>query len=118
MANREDWGLGLLVAGLALGMVLMFFAVQGEASSFYQNNVAPTQLEAMRPLGYLLDAGILLAFAMSVAGIACFSFGPVPERVPAPTKAAQREAGPREDRGGKDRHRPRPRQPPAPHGST
>ncbi len=118
MANREDWGLGLFVAGLALGMVLMFFAVLGETSSFYQNNVAPTQLEAMRPLGYLLDVGILLAFALSVAGIACFSFGPVPERVPAPAKPAQRGEWSREERGRKDRHRPKPRQPPAPHGST
>ncbi len=118
MANRDDWGLWLFFAGIGLGFVLMLFVVGGETSSFYLNHVAPTQYEVMRPLGYVLDAGILLAFAMTVAGIACFSFGPPPAEAAASANAPQERGGAMRLRDRHDRHRPKPRQPPAPHGST
>lgn len=118
MANRDDWGLRLFFTGIGLGLLLMLFVTGSEQSSFYVNNIAPPYTEVMRPLGYVLDAGIVLAFALTVAGIACFSFGPAPAEARAPAKAAQVRGQPagasRED----DRHRTKPRKPPAPHGST
>ena len=113
MADREDWGVRLLFGGMGLGFVLMLFAVTFQGTAFYQAWFAPTMLEAMKPLGYALDAGILLAFAMSVAGIACFSLTPSgtgmspSENAPGPSR---RESA--------HRARQRPRQPSSAHGST
>lgn len=117
MTRREDWGLRLSLAGLGLGLVLMLFAVLGQTSSFYQNAVAPTPTEAMRPLGYLLDGAILGAFALTLAGVACFSAPSAlevraHERTPRP--APQGRSGSRRD----ERHRPKPGRPAALHGST
>lgn len=118
MVNREDWGLWLFFVGIGLGFVLMLFVTGSEQSSFYVNNVAPPFTEVMRPLGYVLDAGIVLAFAITVAGIACFSFGPAPAEACVPAHAAEGRgptaASSRED----ERQRPKPRPPSAPHGST
>ncbi len=118
MANREDWGLRLFFGGIALGLVLMLFVTGSENSAFYLNNFAPPYTEVMKPLGYVLDAAIVSAFALTVAGIACFSFGPAPAEAPAPAKAAQERRQPTGASGDDDRHRPKPRQPPSPHGST
>ncbi len=71
--DRGDIGLRLLLAGMGLGMALMTFVVTFDSTSFYQNTIAPTATEAMRPLGYVLDAAAILSFAMSLGGIACFS---------------------------------------------
>ncbi len=119
MANREDWGLRLFFVGIGLGLVLMLFVTGFENSSFYVTNIAPPPTtEAMRPLGYVLDAALVLAFALTVAGIACFSFGPSPAGTAAPAKTGSERGRPAETPDKDDRHRPKPRQPPAPHGST
>lgn len=117
MSRRETWGLRLIRVGLVLGVGLMLYVVTFDASSFYQNFVASTTAEATPPLGYVLDGGILLAFASTVAGIACFSVTPSEMRAPALARAAParvRSADPvRRD----ERRRLR-RRPSVPHGST
>jgi hypothetical protein len=118
MSRREIWGLRFFLAGLALGIGLMLFVVTFDGTSFYQNFVASTATEAMRPLGYVLDGGMLLAFILAVAGIACFSAvpsdatAPVADRAPAARVRAADHA--RRDA----RRRLRQSRPPASHGST
>lgn len=111
MWSREDWGLRLFLTGMGLGFALMFFVVTLNGTSFYQNLVAPTTTEVMRPLGYVLDGGILLSFAMTIAGIACFSGAPSRVETPQPRPAGR----PSTPRRRKDR---RPAKASAPHGST
>ena len=117
MGNREDWGLRLFFGGLVLGLVLMLFVTGSERSSFYANDIAPPFTEVMRPLGYVLDAGIVLAFALTVARMACFTFGPAPAGAPAPNLAVRDQRPPARVTN-HYRHRTKPKQPPAPHGST
>ncbi len=118
MADRADWGLWLLLTGMGLGLALMTFVATFENSAFFQDLVASTASEAMRPLGIALDGGILVSFAMTVAGIACFAWGPSVTEVPAPLRAAQGRARAPTSHRRQERRRPKPGQPAAPHGST
>jgi hypothetical protein len=76
--DREDVGLRLFLAGMGLGMALMTFVVTFDSTSFYQTYVAPTAAGAMRPLGFVVDGGVLLSLAMALGGIACFGGGSTP----------------------------------------
>lgn len=69
----EDWGVRLFLAGMGLGIAVMTFVVSFDSTAAYQQLVAPTVSGATRPLGYVLDGSVLLAFAMTVAGTACFT---------------------------------------------
>ncbi len=108
MANREDWGLRLLVGGMGLGMGLMLFVVSLQGTAFYQTWFAASPTGVMHPLGFLVDGLTVLSFASAVAGIGCFT-GTRPE----PTAA--RAAVPR---GRPEPRAARHRRPGAPHGST
>ncbi len=118
MADREDWGLWLLLVGMGLGMLLMVFVVGFDGTAFYQKYIAPTASEAMPPLGFVLDGAILLSFAMAVAGIACFGWGPSVIETPAVARPSRDRARVEAPRQREERHRPKPGQPSAPHGST
>ncbi len=118
MAHRETWGLRLFLAGLTLGLGLMIFVVAFDNASFYQNLVASTTYETTPLLGYALDVGILLAFAMTVAGIACFSTNPSEAQAPVPARAPQVRTAAADVSRRDRRRRPRPSWPSMPHGST
>lgn len=88
--DRGDVGLELLLAGIGLGLALMTFVVTFDSTSLFQTAFAPTTTEAMHPLGYALDAAVLLSLAISVVGIACFSGAPPVARIgPAPRVTAE-----------------------------
>ncbi len=119
MTRQEDWGLRFLLAGGTLGLVVLGFVGAFDSSSFYQTYVASAPLtEALPPLGYLLDVGGLLALALILVGVACFSSGPWGAEMP---RSAQARQVPRAAAGrGAEAHPPpaKGRQPSAPHGST
>jgi hypothetical protein len=118
VSRSEVWGLRLLLAGLSLGFGLMLFVVALGNSSFYQTFIAPDRTGVMRPLGFVLNSGILVAFAMTLAGIACFPTSPSAAEAPVSERAPQGRFRPASAprRGG--RRRLRRSRPPAPHGST
>ena len=119
MTHREDVGLGLFLVGMGLGMALMFFVTLGNGLAFYQALFAPAPTTEATPLlGYVLEGSILLSFVMTVAGIACFSFGPATAATPVPARGS-RERGRRAPAPHRPaRRHPRPGRPSAPHGST
>lgn len=115
MADRDEWGLWLLLIGMGLGLLLMTVVVTFENSALYENLVASTASEGMRPLGLALDGGILVSFAMTVAGIACFAWGPSHIEAPAPARRPQYRGRADASRRREGRQRPKPT---VPHGST
>lgn len=120
----EDWGLRLFLAGMGLGMSLMTFVVTFDGTPFYQELVAPTMTGTMYPLGYVLDAGVLLSLGMTVSGIACFRGRPLPGPAPATEtrkSAAEQLAAYRrrkEERARQARRSQKRRGPTPVHGST
>lgn len=118
MSDRATWGVRLLLAGLILGLGLMLFVVTFDGSSFYMTYVASTTNEVTPLLGYILDGGILLAFAMMVAGITCVPANPAAAEAPVAARAPG-SRGRVERASGRDaRRRLRPNRPSSPHGST
>ena len=117
MASRETWGLRLFLAGFALGIGLMAFVVAFVATSSYQGLVNASYAGTVPAAGLILEGGALLAFALSVAGIACFPSTAATSAVTSTPKVPMRGASARasrRERSGKVR-RPRPS---TPQGST
>ena len=111
-------GLWLFLAGMALGFGVMLFVVLFESSSSFQALTSPAMTEVVQPLGYALEGGTLLAFGLTLAGIACCTFAPTAVETEGRTAAPRLRRGADDAVGRHGRTKRRRSPPPVPHGST